>query len=73
MEPTYNTRTELKCWGEYKQFPPLSRAELASRRTDAFTAFRVGAHTPAPRRRVLGRYWTTASSPSGHFRARGRH
>ena len=57
MEPTYDNRNALECWGEYKRNPPLSPAELASRRAEALAAFRAGPH-PSQVQRRKDECWT---------------
>ena len=56
VEPTRDNRTALEWWGENKEGPPLSPAELASRRAEALAAFRAGPH-PREVQRRKGERW----------------
>ena len=55
MELTLYNRTALECWGE-RMLPPLSPAELASRRAEALAAFRAGPHPSQVQRRKDERF-----------------
>ena len=69
MEPIYNNRNALKLWGEYKEGPPLSPAELASRRAEALAAFRAGPHPSQVQRRkdkCWARRWPLMQVAVGH-------
>ena len=66
MEPTRDNRTALELWGEYKGYPSLSPAELASRRAEALAAFRAGPHPREVQRRNWERRWPFMQVAVGH-------
>ena len=69
MEPGLLNRTALEWWGENKLGPPLSPAELASRRAEALAAFRAGPHPSQVQRRKDERWarrWALMQVAVGH-------
>ena len=68
LEPINNNSTALECWGEDKRNPPLSPADLASRRVEALAAFRAGPHPREVQRRADERWarrWPFMRVPAG--------